>query len=53
MSVKTQTSGVGTFPYLTQYPPDLYHPVGHFPPSSLGIASLSELAILLQYDPDE
>jgi hypothetical protein len=33
---------------LTQYEPDLYHPVGHLPPSSLGSASLSELLMRLQ-----
>jgi hypothetical protein len=31
-----------------QYPPDLYQPVGHFPPLSLGRASLSELLMRLQ-----
>jgi hypothetical protein len=34
--------------YFTQYPPDLYHPVGHLLPSSLGGASLSELLIRVQ-----
>jgi hypothetical protein len=33
---------------FTQYPPDLRHPVGHLPPSSLGSASLSELLMRLQ-----
>jgi hypothetical protein len=38
---------------LTQYWPDLYQPVGHLPPFSLGRASLSELLIRLQYDPPD
>ena len=38
---------------FTQYWPDLYQPVGHLPPSSLGRASLSELLKRLQYDPGD
>jgi hypothetical protein len=38
---------------FTQYEPDLYHPVGHLPPSSLGRASLSEPLMRLQYDPPD
>jgi hypothetical protein len=34
--------------YFTQYPADFHHPVGHFAPSFLGMASLSELLMRLQ-----
>jgi len=36
---------------FTQYWPDLYYPVGHLPPLSLGIASRSDELMRLQYGP--